>query len=239
MIRVDDVSKRFTLPGAKLGARGASSSSYSCETLTVLDHITFQIERGEWVALTGPSGSGKTTLLRLIAGLDIPTSGRVLFNEQDLGALTEDERALIRARQMGFVFQNYQLIESLSALENVMLPYEILPASERPTLLLRQERARELLSNVGMSARESHRPSELSGGESQRVAIARALITSPDLLIADEPTGNLDSKTGETILDLLWSLRDQRKNTAHPLSALIVTHHPELARRADREISLK
>ena len=198
--------------------------------LTVLDDISFTIERGISCAIVGPSGSGKTTLLGLCAGLDKPTSGDVLLNDNNISALDETQLSSIRNRQIGFVFQSFQLIETLTALENVMVPIEL-----RGTPYGKVEKqALELLDSVGLSDRTDHYPNQLSGGEQQRVGLARAFIHSPDILFADEPTGNLDGDTGEQIEDLLFDLNKKQGTTL-----VIVTHDIELAQKCDRIIRLK
>jgi putative ABC transport system ATP-binding protein len=195
-------------------------------SLTVLDSVNLVIEPGQFVAITGPSGSGKSTLLGLLAGLDRPSRGRVRVDGTTLSELSEEERTLFRGRHIGFVFQSFQLIPTLTALENVRLVAELQADAE----LCR--RAPDLLSQVGLSERAGHYPSQLSGGEMQRVAIARALITRPSLLLADEPTGNLDSVTGELVLKLL--LEVGRSSTL-----VLVTHNPEIAERAQREVRMR
>ncbi len=196
-------------------------------TLTILDGIDLSIARGESVALVGPSGAGKTTLLALLAGLDRPTRGKVWLCGTELTALNEDGRAALRARRVGFVFQSFHLLQSLTALENVMLPLEL--AGE----VKAAEMARETLANIGLGARLGHYPRQLSGGEQQRVAIARAFVTRPEVLFADEPTGNLDTATGERIGQLLFDLNAEARTTL-----VLVTHQRELAARCDRTIQL-
>lgn len=196
--------------------------------LTVLDDITFSVPAGTTFALVGPSGSGKTTLLGLCAGLDTPNSGSVELCGADLGSLSEDERALLRNRQVGFIFQNFQLLPTLTALENVSVPLEL--QGERRAV----EMARELLAKVGLSDRGHHYPSQLSGGEQQRVALARAFANRPKVLFADEPTGNLDEETGRRVVNLLFDLNQEAGTTL-----VIVTHDMELARRCDRLLRLK
>jgi putative ABC transport system ATP-binding protein len=196
-------------------------------TLTILSDVSFSIEKGESVAIVGASGAGKSTLLALLAGLDLPTSGRILLNGTDLTQLDEDGRAALRAANVGFVFQSFHLVPSLNALENVMLPLELAGnASPRKTAL-------DILQKVGLGERVRHYPSQLSGGEMQRVAIARAFATGPAVLFADEPTGNLDSRTGEHIMNLMFELNQSSSTTL-----LLVTHDKAIARRCDREISL-
>ncbi len=195
--------------------------------LIILDQIHFSIARGQSVAVIGASGSGKSTLLGLLAGLDTPTAGRVWLAGVDLGSLDEDGRALLRAQRVGFVFQSFQLLTGLTALENVMLPLELggQPDARRQAL--------ELLERVGLQARARHYPAQLSGGEQQRVAIARAFAGNPDLLFADEPTGNLDQNTGHRIIELLFALNRERT------TLILVTHDPELAAYCDRTLELE
>jgi putative ABC transport system ATP-binding protein len=194
--------------------------------LTVLNDITFALERGGFLAIVGPSGSGKTTLLGLLAGLDRPKGGRVELDGQDLGALSEDQRARVRAEKVGFVFQAFQLIPTLTAQENVQVPLEL---RGEPA----EARARELLERMGLGDRAEHYPAQLSGGEQQRVALARAFSIRPQILFADEPTGNLDAKNGATIIDLMVSLNLELGTTL-----VLVTHDHELAARARRTIRL-
>src|SRR5690606_9991735 len=189
--------------------------------LTVLDSIDLAIETQEFVAIVGPSGSGKTTLLGLLAGLDRPSAGRVLFDDVDLAGLDEDARARLRAEQVGFVFQSFQLVPTLTALENVLVPLELRGRARGAAA-----RARELLARVGLEERIDHYPAQLSGGEQQRVAIARAFANDPRVLFADEPTGNLDAQTGSRVIDLLLEL-----NEASSATLVLVTHDPDLARR--------
>lgn len=196
-------------------------------TLTILDDISFSIPTGTSVAVLGASGSGKTTLLGLLAGLDVPTDGQVIINGKDLGAMDEDGRALLRADTVGFVFQNFQLLSGLTALENVMLPLELAGASN-PRLL-----AIELLDRVGLRNRVNHYPNQLSGGEQQRCAIARAFAARPKLLFADEPTGNLDQATGKRIIDLLFALNREQGTTL-----IMATHDEALAENCDRRLHL-
>ncbi|MDE3129455.1 MAG: ABC transporter ATP-binding protein [Gemmatimonadota bacterium] len=196
-------------------------------TLTVLRDVSFSIPQGAFVAVVGPSGSGKTTLLGLLAGLDTPSRGTVLLDDADFGALDEDQRARLRGAKVGFVFQSFQLIPTLTAIENVQVPLE-LRGDARPA-----ERARELLARVGLADRLHHFPTELSGGEQQRVAIARAFSNDPRILFADEPTGNLDSDTGQRIVELLEQL-----NRESGATIVLVTHDSALAARAGRVIRL-
>ena len=195
--------------------------------LLILDNINFSIARGESVAVVGASGSGKSTLLGLLAGLDTPTQGRVWLAGVDLGRLDEDGRALLRAQRVGFVFQSFQLLTGLTALENVMLPLEL---ASQPDA---RRQALELLDRVGLQTRVRHYPAQLSGGEQQRVAIARAFAGNPDLLFADEPTGNLDQNTGHRIIELLFALNREQGTTL-----ILVTHDPELAAYCDRVLEL-
>ncbi len=194
--------------------------------LTVLNNITFTIERGGFVAIVGPSGSGKTTLLGLLAGLDRPSAGRVVLDGQDLGRLSEDERARLRSEKVGFVFQSFHLIPTLTARENVQVPLEL---RGEPA----EARAQELLTRVGLGDRAHHYPSQLSGGEQQRVALARAFSANPQILFADEPTGNLDARTGAGIIELMTGLNRELGTTL-----VLVTHDPDLASRARRIIRL-
>jgi putative ABC transport system ATP-binding protein len=195
--------------------------------LTVLKDITFDVSPGEFLAILGPSGSGKTTLLGLLAGLDLPTSGMVQLDGENLGSMSEDERARLRVEKIGFVFQSFQLMPTLTAQENVQVPLELRGQSEAAT------RARDLLTRVGLSGREHHYPVQLSGGEQQRVALARAFSTRPQVLFADEPTGNLDASTGATIIELMAELNHDQGTTL-----ILVTHDLELASRARRTIRL-
>lgn len=199
--------------------------------LTVLRDVSFSVARGEFVAIVGPSGSGKTTLLGLLAGLDRPARGRVVLDGQDVGAMSEDARARFRAARVGFVFQTFQLIPTLTALENVLVPIE-LHDGRRPRDAAAR-RARDLLARVGLGDRVDHYPVQLSGGEQQRVALARAFANEPAMLFADEPTGNLDATTGRGVIDLLVDLNAEAGTTL-----VLVTHDPELASRARRVIRL-
>ena len=194
--------------------------------LTVLNDITFGLERGGFLAIVGPSGSGKTTLLGLLAGLDRPAAGRVELDGQDLGRMTEDQRARLRSEKVGFVFQSFQLIPTLTARENVQVPLEL---RGEPA----EARAQELLERVGLGDRADHYPAQLSGGEQQRVALARAFSIRPQILFADEPTGNLDAKTGATIITLMEELNRELGTTL-----VLVTHDHDLAARARRTIRL-
>jgi putative ABC transport system ATP-binding protein len=195
--------------------------------LTVLKDISFALEPGGFAAILGPSGSGKTTLLGLLAGLDRPTTGSIHFDGQDLKELTEDGRARLRVEKIGFVFQSFQLIPTLTAQENVQVPLELRGDSAAVA------RSRELLARVGLAGREHHYPTQLSGGEQQRVALARGFSVRPKVLFADEPTGNLDAATGSTIIDLMVELNHDFETTL-----VLVTHDLDLARRARRTIRL-
>jgi putative ABC transport system ATP-binding protein len=209
---LEDVSKTVTSPEGQL---------------TILTDINFTISRGESVAIVGASGAGKSTLLGLMAGLDETSTGKVIFNNQDLAALDEDGRADVRAKNVGFVFQSFHLIPSLNALENVMLPLE-LRGSEKA-----KSKALEIVSEIGLEDRATHYPHQLSGGEKQRVAIARAFAGEPAVLFADEPTGNLDTKTGENIIKTMFKLNREASTTL-----ILVTHDKELAMLCNREIHL-
>jgi len=196
--------------------------------VTALDGVSLEVASGEVVSVVGHSGSGKTTLLNMMGALDRPTSGRIFLEEEEISRIPEHQLYRVRREKIGFIFQSFHLIPTLNALENVLAP--TLPLGERRF----EERARELLESVGLGARLPHRPSQLSGGEMQRVAIARALIHEPKLILADEPTGNLDSKTGEEIINLLLRLNKEKGVTL-----VIVTHEPEIAKKADRTVSIR
>ncbi len=212
-----------------LTARNLSKVVSSAEgELTILHDLSLVLSSGDSLAIVGSSGSGKSTLLGLLAGLDLPSSGQVLLAGHDLVQLDEDQRARVRAEQVGFVFQSFQLLDSLNALENVMLPLELEGHADA------RQRARALLERVGLGQRLSHYPRQLSGGEQQRVAIARAFAAEPAVLFADEPTGNLDSHTGERISDLLFELNQERGATL-----VLVTHDERLAHRCQRLIRLE
>jgi len=217
-----------TIADTVLAADGLGRQVSSPEgTLAILAGVDLAVARGESVAIVGASGAGKSTLLALLAGLDEPSSGRVWLAGHELSALDEDGRAAVRARHVGFVFQSFHLLPSLTALENVMLPLELARRSDA------RSTAREVLGRVGLGERLGHYPRQLSGGEQQRVAIARAFVTAPDVLFADEPTGNLDAATGEKIMDLLFGLNASTRTTL-----ILVTHDPALARRCQRVIRL-
>jgi putative ABC transport system ATP-binding protein len=212
-----------------LTARNLSKVVPSAEgELTILHDLSLDLNPGGSLAIVGSSGSGKSTLLGLLAGLDLPSDGSITLAGHDLGTLDEDQRARVRAEHVGFVFQSFQLLDSLNALENVMLPLELEGHDDA------RERARALLERVGLGQRLTHYPRQLSGGEQQRVAIARAFAAEPDVLFADEPTGNLDSHTGERISDLLFELNQERGATL-----VLVSHDERLAHRCQRLIRLE
>ena len=196
--------------------------------LIILDDVSFNLLEGQSLAITGPSGSGKSTLLGLLAGLDTATSGEIYLNGEALHKLDEEQRALLRKKKVGFVFQSFELLPSLTALENVMLPSELKDEDEP------EERAKYFLDRVGLKEREHHYPNQLSGGEQQRVAIARAFACSAKILFADEPTGNLDPKNGEMVSDLLFEVNSETDN-----ALVVVTHDHDLADRCDKKINLK
>lgn len=197
-------------------------------SLTVLDDVNFSVEAGESIAIVGPSGSGKTTLLGLCAGLDAASQGSVKLVDKALENLNEDERAEVRSQNIGFIFQNFQLLPTLTALENVMVPLELKKRKDA------RDKATELLKKVGLGDRMTHYPAQLSGGEQQRVSIARAFANEPKILFADEPTGNLDTETGEMIEDLIFQLNQDQGTTL-----VLVTHDLELAKRTNRIIKIK
>ncbi|WP_290583250.1 ABC transporter ATP-binding protein [Ketobacter sp.] len=203
------------------------SVSMPDQVLTILSSINLSVAAAETLAIVGESGSGKSTLLGLLAGLDVPSSGSIHLMGNQLDAMSEDQRAGVRAAHVGFVFQSFQLLPNLTALENVMLPLEIADGRHVP------ERAREMLTRVGLGQRLRHYPSQLSGGEQQRVALARAFVTEPDILFADEPTGNLDTHTGEAIADQLFEL-----NRSHQTTLILVTHDMTLAQRCGRTVTM-
>ena len=195
--------------------------------LTILNDIHFTVRSGSTVALLGASGSGKSTLLGLLAGLDLPSSGKVLINGTDLYALDEDGRAALRKSQLGFVFQSFQLLSHLTALENVMLPLELRADPHA------RQKAEQMLARVGLAQRLRHYPKFLSGGEQQRVALARAFVTDPPLLLADEPTGSLDAATGEAVIELMFTLNREQGSTL-----VLVTHDPSIAARCERTLTI-
>jgi putative ABC transport system ATP-binding protein len=212
-----------------IALHGVSKTVPSGESmLTILHPLDLRIEPGRVAAIVGPSGSGKSTLLGLLAGLDSPSTGRIVIDNADITTMSEDELARFRGKRIGFVFQFFHLLPSLTAYENVRVPLEIAGTADPG------RRADALLSEVGLGPRRHHYPSQLSGGEQQRVAIARALANDPAILLADEPTGNLDSGTGHQVIDLLIDVNRSRKTTV-----VLVTHDPELAARADVTIALR
>ena len=211
-LRASDLGKRVSLPSGEL---------------TILEGVSFSIRAGERVAIVGPSGSGKSTLLSLLAGLDTPTGGDVELAGVSLAGLDEDGRAKLRGERVGFVFQAFQLLPSLTALENAMLPLELRGERDARTA------AKAILEEVGLGARLSHYPRQLSGGEQQRVALARAFVARPEVLFADEPTGNLDTHTGEAVVNLLF-----RMNAESGTTLVLVTHDPDLAARCDRVLHI-
>lgn len=212
----------------RLGKDVASLDPESAEKLVILNDISLAIEQGESLAIVGPSGSGKSTLLGLLAGLDIPTRGQVFLNGVDITRLNEDERAVLRSEKLGFVFQSFQLLPTFTALENVMLPLDLVSNSDAHDI------ASRILQRVGLENRLNHYPTQLSGGEQQRVAIARAFVAQPELLFADEPTGNLDQQTGQRIIELMFELNQEQGTTL-----VLVTHDRVLADRCDRILSLR
>jgi putative ABC transport system ATP-binding protein len=202
---------------------------HEAHVVEIIRDVSFEVPDRQFTAIMGPSGSGKSTLLGLLAGLDWPTSGEIEIDGTDITKLSEDEMAVLRGRKLGFVFQAYHLVPTLTAIENVMLPMEML-GDERNGAL---PRAQHLLKSVSLEDRVTHYPSQLSGGEQQRVALARAFMMRPSILFADEPTGNLDSRNGQHVLDLLWNLNKEEGTTL-----ILVTHDEALAARADRRIYL-
>lgn len=220
----DDPAKSNVVLAAKNVSKQVSSPEGG---LTILSAVSFIIDKGETVAIVGASGAGKSTLLALLAGLDLPTTGEIWLGGSNLTNLDEDGRAAVRAASVGFVFQSFHLVPSLNALENVMLPLE-LAGKKKP-----RQAALDILQEVGLGERWSHYPAQLSGGEKQRVAIARAFAAEPAVLFADEPTGNLDSRTGEHVMDLMFELNRESSTTL-----ILVTHDSSLAARCDRIIGL-
>lgn len=214
----------YALEAETLGKQVSSPEG----TLTILNDVSFRIERGRSVAIVGPSGAGKSTLLGLLAGLDVPTNGDVRIDGTSLKSLTEDGRAILRAEKVGFVFQSFHLVPSLTALENVMLPLELLGRDDA------RDQATRILDQVGLGERVGHYPNQLSGGEQQRVAIARAFAPRPAVLFADEPTGNLDTATGKTIVELLFDLNAESATTL-----VLVTHDETLAERCDQRLTIR
>ncbi len=213
IIKVSSVTKSVLSNGTKL---------------SILEDISFSVSAGETIAIIGTSGAGKSTLMTLLAGLDLPSSGEIELLGQSLSQLDDEQRAFIRSQSIGFVFQSFLLIPSLTALENVTLPAILRGEGENI------DKAKQLLHSVGLSGRETHLPAQLSGGEQQRVALARAFMTQPEILFADEPTGNLDQHTAENIIDLLFAM-----NQNHGTTLLLVTHDPALAKRCSRILTIK
>ncbi len=213
-IQLEQVSKEYEIGDRKLA---------------VLKNIGLEINQGDFLSILGPSGSGKSTLVTLIGCLDVPSKGKIFLFKEDISKLEESDLAVLRGKKLGFVFQAFNLIKNLSAKENVMLAMGF---QEIP-LEVRKRRASELLESVGLSKRENHKPNELSGGEQQRVAIARALANDPDIILADEPTGNLDSKTGEIIMNLLKELNERGK------TVVIITHDRKIAKKTKKQVFLK
>lgn len=214
MIEVRNLTKRF------------ASRNFNID---VLNGINLDVRNGEVLAIEGPSGSGKSTLLGLLAGFDSPTAGSIKIDGEEITGMDEDQLAILRGRKLGFVFQSYNLIPTLTAEENVLLPMELRGDIDRP-----QQRARQLLTAVGLETRGSHYPAQLSGGEQQRIALARAFACRPSLLLADEPTGNLDSSTGDLVLEMLLEL-----NRSNGATLVIVTHDPALSRLTNRIIRIR
>jgi len=220
-------------PSAALQAKGLTKIVQDATgSLTILDDINLEIASGETVAIVGASGSGKSTLLGLLAGLDVPSSGEVRLFGADLFANDEDGRARLRAQNIGFVFQSFQLLPHLSALENVLLPMEL--SGRTPDGVAATSAAREMLARVGLAERLTHYPKTLSGGEQQRVALARAFVLRPPLLLADEPTGSLDARTGDAVIELMFELNRERGSTL-----VLVTHDPQIAARCARRIEIQ
>lgn len=217
------------MPETVLKAEALTKAYRSADReLVVLDNVSFEVQQGTSLSIIGPSGSGKTTLLGLCAGLDVPTSGSISLMNFQLNKMSEDDRAYIRNQYIGFVFQNFQLLPTLTALENVAVPLEL--RGERNVT----QKAKDLLARVGLGERFTHYPSQLSGGEQQRVAMARAFITSPRILFADEPTGNLDEENALQITDLLFGMNREEKTTL-----ILVTHNLELAEKTERILQMK
>jgi putative ABC transport system ATP-binding protein len=214
MINVDSVHKSYELGETSVHA---------------LRGVTFSIEKGEFVSIMGPSGSGKSTLMNIVGCLDTPSEGTYLLNQRDVGKLDEEQLAGIRNQEIGFIFQQFHLLSRSTALENVALPLKYASVQRAEQLF----RAEEVLSKVGLSDRLSHKPTELSGGEQQRVAIARALVNSPSILFADEPTGNLDSKTGKEVLEIFKELNEKGQ------TIVVITHENDIAKQSQRTITIK
>ncbi|MEM2089478.1 MAG: ABC transporter ATP-binding protein [Candidatus Pacearchaeota archaeon] len=214
IVKLDKVCKTYELGKVKVPA---------------VREVSLEIEEGDFIAIMGPSGSGKSTLMNLIGALDVPTAGKIFFKDKNIASISESALAKLRGKRIGFVFQQFNLIPTLTAKENVMLPmiFQGIPAEER------EKKAENLLEKVGLSKRANHKPKELSGGEQQRVAIARALANDPEIILADEPTGNLDSKTGKEILEILKKLNEEGK------TIIIVTHDSNIAKSAKKIIYIK
>lgn len=218
--------------GKTVRSHADEETSARGDELVILHDVDLQIQPADTLAIVGPSGSGKSTLLGLLAGLDIPSRGTIYLNGQNIVQLDEDERAALRGKNIGFVFQSFQLLPSFTALENVILPLELQDSDMSYSDM--QAQARQLLAQVGLSERAHHYPNQLSGGEQQRVAIARAFITRPLLLFADEPTGNLDARTGQQVIDFMFEL-----NREHGTTLVLVTHDHALANRCSRVLELQ
>jgi len=233
-LQADSVRTSLPAPAIQVSALTKSIPT-ATHRVDILRGIDLEIERGEFVAIMGPSGSGKSTLLGLLAGLDTPTSGRIILDGEDITGLNEDRMALLRGRKVGFVFQSYHLLPTLTAEENVLLPFELTGGNGRRDIITDgPKRARELLESVGLLDRRDHYPIQLSGGEQQRVALARAFMVRPPILLADEPTGNLDTQNGQHVLELLISL-----NLREATTLVLVTHDAALSSRASRRITLR
>ena len=224
----DNKSDPYVLQAISLTKQVANLNPEKNQPLVILEDVNFGIPGGQTVAIVGPSGSGKSTLLGLLAGLDTPSQGKVIVDSRDIFSLDEDGRASVRAKTMGFVFQSFHLLPALTTLENVMLPLEIIDIGDA------RKAALSVLERVGLQDRLNHYPSQLSGGEQQRVAIARAFAPRPALLLADEPTGNLDTRTGHQIIELLFELNQEQSTTL-----ILVTHDQVLAEKCQRIISIE
>lgn len=216
IVKMDDVWKRY-----RMGKAG---------DLTVLKEINLGIKKGEFVAITGPSGSGKSTMMHLVGALDVPSYGNVYLDDKNIGKISESSLAMLRSKKIGFIFQQFNLIPTLNALQNVMLPMELIDIPEG----IAKERAESLLGMLGLKERMHHKPSELSGGQQQRVAIARSLANNPEIILADEPTGNLDSRTGTFVMDFLGEMHEKYGKTI-----ILVTHDLNLVHYAKRVIHIK
>jgi putative ABC transport system ATP-binding protein len=215
LIKIENVWKKYDMGGS--------------EPLVVLKEINLEITKGEFVAITGPSGSGKSTMVNIVGALDLPSWGDVYINGKDISLMSESKLAFLRGKTIGFIFQQFNLLKNLTALQNVMLPMEVLEISEREA----KERATDLLESFGLGDRLHHKPNQLSGGQQQRVAIARALANNPDIILADEPTGNLDSKTGKFVMDFLGKLHNNGK------TVILITHDLDLVNYAKRVVHIK